>query len=200
MKIKENNNLIAAALKTNPDRFIGFAGINPVAEDAQEELDRVQDLGFKGLMIDPEFHKSSFRSLSKVEELMVSCVYNKMPVLFNTDNISTQTRWKPFYVSLDTLAFKFPSVRFIVSFRWPRVDELMRTHENIYLYTGGHHNTPGIIPILKQVGPLRICMGTESPVNHPGLTIMDLRYKKIPELYRELIMGKNAKRIFKDLI
>jgi predicted TIM-barrel fold metal-dependent hydrolase len=200
MKIKENNDLIAGAVKENPDRFIGFAGINPVADDAQEELDRVIGLGFKGLMIDPEFHKASFRRLAKVEELMVSCVYNKMPVLLNTENITTQTRQKPFYVSLDTLAFKFPSVRFIVSFRWPRIDELMRIHENIYLYTGGHHNTPGIIPLLQEVGPLRICMGTESPVNHPGLTIMDLGYKKIPEKYRELILGKNAERIFKDLI
>ena len=199
MKVKENNDLIVKAVKESPDRLVGFAGINPADNGAQDELDRAISLGLKGFMLDPEYHKTSFRRISQVEALMVSCVEYGMPVLINTENISTLTRQKPYYVTLDRLAFKFPEVRFVVSFRWPRVEELMRAHKNVYLYTGGHHNVPGILPMLEEVGPLRICMGTESPVNHPALTIMDLNHKRMPEKYREQVLGKNAERIFKNL-
>lgn len=200
MKVKENNDLIAKAVKESPDRLVGFAGINPADDEAQDELDRAVSLGLKGFMLDPEYHKTSFRRISQVEELMVSCMDYGMPVLINTENISTLTRQKPYYVALKKLAFKFPEVRFVVSFRWPRVDELMQAHMNIYLYTGGHHNVPGILPMLDEVGPLRICMGTGTPVNHPALTIMDLRHKKMHKKYREKVLGKNAERIFKDLL
>jgi predicted TIM-barrel fold metal-dependent hydrolase len=200
MKIKENNDLIVNAVKKNPDKLVGFAGVDPSEDDAEKELERVAELGLKGLMLDPEFHKTSFRMINTVEELMVTCLEYNWPVLINTENISTLTRQKPYYQALDDLAFKFPKIRFIVSFRWPRIDELIRIHQNIYLYTGGHHNVPGILPTLKEIGPLRICLGTESPVNHPALTILDLRSKKMPTKYRELILGKNAERIFGDLL
>ena len=42
MKIKENNDLIVKAVKENPDRLVGFAGIDPSDDDAQDELDRAR--------------------------------------------------------------------------------------------------------------------------------------------------------------
>ena len=204
MRIKENNDMIAKAVGQNPEHFVGFAGINPSAEDAPQELERCVDLGHKGLMIDPEFHKGPFRDLSKLEVLMVPCVEHSLPVLFNTENIHTMTRLEQpninSVVGLDSLAFKFPDVRLIVNCFWPRVGELMRQHRNIILYTGGHHNVPGPIPRIEEVGPMRICLGSESPVNHPALTIRDLSVKKIEPVYRELILGKNSQRLFNDLL
>ena len=199
MDIKKNNDLIAKAVETYRDRLIGFAGFNPTTDDAADEIERAVKIGLKGIMFDPEFHKQSFRNISKVELLMVTCHEHNLPVLINTENIAILTRQKLYHSMLDRLAFKFPEIRFVVSFRWPRIEELMRNHKNIILYTGGHHNTPGIIPMLEEIGPMRICMGTESPVNHPALTIKDLRVKKIEEKYRDLILGNNAERIFKDL-
>jgi predicted TIM-barrel fold metal-dependent hydrolase len=149
-------------------------------------------------MLDPEYHKFFRVNMSRVEVLMVSCMEHDLPVLFNTENIVSRGS-DSYFKALDQLAFKFPDIRMIVHLRWPRIGELMRAHRNIILYTSGHHNTPGPIPHIAEVGPARICLGTESPVNHPALTIRDIRAKKIDPVFRELILGKNAERLFKDL-
>ena len=75
-----------------------------------------------------------------------------------------------------------------------------RRNRNILLCTGGHHNVPGLIPMLEEVGPTRIMMGSESPVMHPAMIIKDIKYKKMSPNYRKLILGENAQREFKQLI
>jgi predicted TIM-barrel fold metal-dependent hydrolase len=199
MKVKQNNDMIADAVKEHPDSFIGFMCIDPAMEDAIEEIERSVAMGLKGVMIDPEFHRVFGRGMSRLEMLMVPCMDHNLPVLFNTENIWSSGR-QAYYKGLDRLAFKFQDVRLVVHFRWPRVEELLRAHRNIILYTGGHHNTPGPIPFIEEVGPMRLCLGSESPVIHPALTVRDIQAKKILPLYRELILGKNAKRLFKDLL
>ena len=199
MKISENNDLVAKVAAQHPDKLTGFMGVNPSADNSLEEVERAVSLGLKGIMVDVEFHPVFGRNLSKLETLMVPCMDYGLPVLLNTENIHILTRPDPYFNGLDQLAFKFPDVRLIVNQYWPRIGALMREHGNIILYTGGHHNTPGTIPRLNEVGPTRICLGTESPVNHPALFIKDLRLKKIPDVYRKMILGKNAERLFSDL-
>ncbi len=200
MKVKENNDLIAKAVSMYPEMLTGFMGINPGDDGAMAEVERAVKMGLKGVMVDVEFHALFGRSLPNLETLIVPCMDHDLPVLFNTENIHILTRPEPYFKGLDQLAFKFPDVRMVVSQYWPRIGELMREHRNIILYTGGHQNTPGTIPQLNELGPTRICLGTESPVNHPALFIKDLRLKKIPEPYREMILGKNALRLFWDLL
>ncbi len=200
MKISECNDLIAKAVSKNHDRLTGFMGVNPSAEDVLEEIERAMNLGLKGVMMDVEFHSVFGRNITKVEIMLALCMKHNLPVLFNTENIHTLTRQESYYNGLDQLAFKYPEIRLIVNQYWPRIGSLMRKHHNIILYTGGHQNTPGTIPRLNEVGPTRIILGTESPVNHPALFIKDLRLKKIPEIYRKMILGENAERIFNDLL
>ena len=199
MTVKQNNDMIAEAVKKHPDRFIGFMCIDPGMEGALEEVERCVAMGLKGVMVDPEFHRAFGRDMSGLETLMVPCMDHNLPVLFNTENVYYSAN-QMFYKGLDKLAFKFPDVRLVVHFRCPRVDELLRAHRNIILYTGGHHNTPGPIPFIEECGPTRLCLASESPVVHPALTVRDIRAKKIAPVYRELILGKNAERFFKDLL
>ena len=199
MKVKQNNDLIAETVKEHSNRFVGFMCIDPNMVDALKEIERCVAMGLKGVMIDPEFHRAFGRDVSHLEMLMVPCMNHNLPVLFNTENIHYSGN-PTFFRGLDRLAFKFPDVRLVVHFRWPRVEELLRAHRNIILYTGGHHNTPGPIPFIEEAGPTRLCLGSESPVIHPALTVRDIQAKKIYPVYRELILGKNAERLFKDLL
>ena len=201
MKIKENNNFVADAVKKYPDRFVGFSVINPSEKDFLDEIERTVDIGLKGVMLDPEFHRV-IRNVASLEALMVLCMKHNLPVIFNTENIKALAprSAEPYYLGLDRLAFKFPQVRLVVQPFWPQVPELMRSHRNVILYTGGHHNVPGFLPILEKVGPTRLCLGSESPRNHPAMTIKDIRKKKMPHVFKDLIVGENAKRIFRDLL
>ena len=200
MKIGENNDLVVKAISENGDRFTGFMGINPSSEDSLEEIERSVNMGLRGVMMDVEFHSVFGRNISRMEIILALCMKHNLPVLFNTENIHTLTHQESYYDSLDQLAFKYPDVRFIVNQYWPRIGSLMERHYNIILYTGGHQNTPGTIPRLNEVGPTRVLFGSESPVNHPALFVKDLKLKKIPDIYRKMILGENAERIFKDLL
>jgi len=202
MKIKEVNDRIAAVVKEHPDRLIGFGCVDPNADDALEEVERIVSLGLKGVMLDPEFHRV-FGGNPKTDELMVPCMDNNLPVLFNNPNSETgeseSMGRETYYNGLNQLAYKFPEVRLVVNTFWPRIKELMRAHGNIIIDTGGRNGITSGVGLVKDLGPTRICFGSESPQNHPGLGVKEIRTLKLAPVYRELLLGKNAKRIFRDL-
>jgi predicted TIM-barrel fold metal-dependent hydrolase len=202
MKMREVNDSVAEMVDAAPNRLTGFAVIDPSNDDALDEVTRIVGIGLKGIMLDPEFH-SVFRRQEKVEELMVPCMDHNLPVIFNTLNIEVgegaRMGREPYYLGLDKLAFKFPGVRFIVSPFWPRVKELMRAYPNIYIDSGGRNGISGAMGLIREMGPTRICFGSESPQNHPGLGVKNIKTRKLSEVYRDLMLGKNAQRIFKDL-
>ncbi len=202
MKINSVNNAVAEFVKEEPKRLIGFGVINPAEEDCLKEVERIASIGLKGIMLDPEFH-GIFRYQEKVEELMVPCMDNNLPILFNTLNIEvgegSRMGREPYYNGLNSLAFKYPEIRFLVSPFWPRIKELMRAYQNIFIDSGGRNGISGAVRLATEIGPTRICFGSESPQNHPALGIKAIKTMKLSPVYRELLLGKNAKRIFKDL-
>jgi predicted TIM-barrel fold metal-dependent hydrolase len=209
MKIKAVNETIVEAVKEHPSRLIGFACIDPTADNAQKEVERIVGLGLKGVMLDPEFYRVFGRAAPhpKVEELMVPCMDNDLPVLFNTPNIETADHAsfivggisEPYYNGLNQLAYKFPDVRLVVNTHWHRIRELLREHPNIYVDTGGRNGVGSGVRIAQDSAPTRVCFGSEAPQNHPGLGLKNVRTIKVPQVYKDLVLGRNAERVFRDL-
>jgi predicted TIM-barrel fold metal-dependent hydrolase len=206
MKPLEVNKEVAEAVNSYSDRFIGFFNLDPSSEDRLEVMEKALDLGLSGLVLDPEFHRV-VQNLPNVEELMVKCMENDVPVLFNTPNIETGQGdflggiGDPYYKAMDQLAFKFPKVRFVVNIFWPRIRTLLRDHPNVFIDTGGRNGvSEGLLPLIPDIGPTRICFGSESPQNHVAIGIEDVSRIKIKPIYKELILDRNSRRIFKDLL
>jgi predicted TIM-barrel fold metal-dependent hydrolase len=203
MKVQEVNDQISAVVQDHPDKLIGFGCINPTVDDARDEIARIVSMGLKGVMLDPEFHHIFGRGRSKLEELMVPCMENKLPVLFNNPNSETgeseSMGRETFYNGLNQLAYKFPEVRLVVNTFWPRIKELVKVHRNIIIDTGGRNGITSGVGLVKDIGLTRICFGSESPQNHPGLGVKEIRTITLAPVYRELLLGKNAKRLFADL-
>lgn len=88
MKPSKVNEMVAKAVKKDPERLVGFACINPSDDVCLTEIKKSVELELKGVMMDLEFHRV-IRNFSKVEELMVLCMEHKLPVLLNTPNIET---------------------------------------------------------------------------------------------------------------
>ena len=109
---KEYNDYVANLLKEYPDRFIGFAGIDPRrGKEAIQELDRcVQDLGFKGVKLWPltGFYPDDLKFYpfyERVEELgaVILCHTGAGPA-------KTYLKYcRPAYV--DTVAVDFPNIK-----------------------------------------------------------------------------------------
>jgi predicted TIM-barrel fold metal-dependent hydrolase len=76
----------------------------------------------------------------------------------------------------------------------------MKGHSNISVDTGGRNGIGSGVRIAQDAAPTRVCFGSESPQNHPGLGIKNVRTIKVPQVYKDLVLGRNAERIFKDLL
>ena len=137
-------------------------------------------------------------------KLMVPCMDSNLPVLFNNPNSETgeseSMGRETFYNGLNQLAYKFPEVRLVVNTFRPRIKELVKVHRNIVVDTGGRNGITSGVGLVKDIGPIRICFGSESPQNHPGLGVKEIRTLPLAPVYRELLLGKNAKRLFADLV
>jgi predicted TIM-barrel fold metal-dependent hydrolase len=113
---KDYNNYVADILKEYPDKFIGFAGIDPRrGEEAIMELERcVESLGFRGVKFWPltGFYpddKDYYPFYQRVQELQV-------PILVHSGLGPRYTYLKycqPIYV--DTVAVDFPEINFILA-------------------------------------------------------------------------------------
>lgn len=137
---KVKNEVVAELVQDYPDRFIGFAGVDPYkGMDAVRELEyAVRDLGLRGLAMEPfEYHLPA--NDRRYYPLYSKCVELNIPVnLHCSINFSTMSRMdhgRPIY--LDDVAVDFPELKIVaMTSGWPWVSELIGVawrHPNVYI-------------------------------------------------------------------
>ena len=171
---KVPNELISEAVKRYPDRFIGFAGVDPrKGLLAIDEVERsFEQLGLIGLKFLPHLTEMApndprmYPILAKAQEL-------NMPVLFHTGvHFHAGARLK--YCrpeSLDDLAIDFPELKIIAAhFGFPWFHEAMavaQKNANVYFNIAGW--SPQYIPeyVVNMInGPLagKALLGSDFPL------------------------------------
>lgn len=137
-----SNEEIKMLVDLAPDRFIGFASVDPLCEGAGEELEYAfGELGLKGLKLHPSrqhFYPSDER-LGKIYDL---CEAYHKPVIFHSGlswEPNTFSRYsRP--VEFEELAALRPGLKICLAhFGWPWVQEtamLMLKYPNVYADTG----------------------------------------------------------------
>ncbi|WP_294487291.1 amidohydrolase family protein [uncultured Mailhella sp.] len=121
-----------------PDRFIGFAGINPLEEGCLDDIRRCHAWGFKGISVEPGMLNPSVFSDDKrlypVYELV-----NELGMVL-TLNISCFVGPDISYanpVHVQHVAQAFPNLKILVSHAaWPDFDRMLAVcllHPNVYL-------------------------------------------------------------------
>lgn len=174
------NDYVASLVERFPERFIGFASVDPhKGEAAVAELDRaVGDLGLKGLKLHPvaqDFRPDDQRFypvFARAAELDI-------PVLLHTGNTGLGAgtpggmgmkleRARPIY--LDTLAADFPELTIIGAHpSWPWQDEMIMValhKKNVYIDLSGW--SPKYFPeslVREMKGRLqdKVLFGTDYP-------------------------------------
>lgn len=204
MRFWEANDMVAKAVKENPDRFIGFFNVNPVDPKALEEIDRALNIGLKGLLLDPEFHLSMERPIipgnKNISAIFEIAVENNLPILISIPNIRVGHSHNNVLLmksALDELMSRFPEVRTMVDLFWPDIIELCKKHKNLYVDTAGA-SAGRISDLTEKLGATRILFGSNSPRYHPGNHKQTVEWSNITERQRKLLLGGNAERIFKD--
>lgn len=218
------NDYIGQLVKEYPDRFIGFAGIDPQrGRTAITELERcVNQLGLKGVKLYPhEFYPDDpkfYPFYERVQQLGV-------PILCHTGSAPAGTYMKysrPAY--MNTIATDFPKITIICAhLGWPWVNEAIGAATftpNIYLdisYWGNWYASSPIdfIRTLGQAklrcGIEKIVFGSDWPLFPQILSLKDwvdaiqtmttpdilkqLGFPEITEHDKKLILGDNAAKI-----
>lgn len=137
-----SNEEIKSLVDISPDRFIGFASIDPKRSDALEVLEYAfRELKLSGLKLNPS--KQCFYPGDKLlEPIYKLCIRYNKPVMFHSgmswepDALSKYSRPSNF----EEVAYNYPELRLCLAhFGWPWVTEtaaIMLKYTNVYADTG----------------------------------------------------------------
>jgi len=132
------NDYYAEIVKNYPDKFIGFAGIDPLKQmKAVREIRRSYDLGLRGVAVRP-FMFGIPPHHAKMYPIYSTCVELDIPIWFHLSiNYSTNNMEVERPIYLDIVAQNFPELKIIAGHGgWPWVNELVAVawrNPNIYI-------------------------------------------------------------------
>lgn len=205
-----SNEEVKQLVDSAPDRFIGFASVDPHRNDAVEVLDYAfRELGLKGLKLHPSKQKF-YPGDDKLKPIYEKCLEFDKPILFHAG-----MSWEPDApskyaqpVNFEEVAIAYPELRICLAhFGWPWVHEtvmLLLKYPNVFTDTSLLH-MDNALDFYRQVfktnmGPLwiernlndKVMFGTNSPRFKakrllPALEAMEFRPKTLQK-----ILGGNA--------
>ncbi len=204
-KYKVPNELVAQAVRQHPDRFIGFASVDPhKGKLAIEELERaVQDLGLRGLKLLPHLVDAYPNDPVLMYPLYEKAQDLGIPVLFHMGTqFHTGTRIKycqPLFV--DDVAVDFPRLRVVIAhFGFPWVGEtiaVVQRNPNVYFNIAGW--APRYLPemLLKYMdGPLasKALYGSDFPLISRVRGVKEFRELPLSDETKRKVLIENPRR------
>ena len=206
------NEYVAGLVDKAPDRFIGFAGVDPhKGKDAEIELRRsVTDLGLCGVKLHPIVQRF-FPNDERFYPLWRTCEELEIPVLFHTGmgawgaGLPGGDGYKLKYANpmlLDDVAADFPDLKIIAAHpSWPWQDEILAVamHKgNVFMDLSGwspKYFPPVLIQYLK--GPLKhkFLFGTDYPFIRPERWLSDFEQLRLSEEVKKMVLDTNARRL-----
>lgn len=165
-----------------PDRFIGFAHINPNDSEAgvKAELDRIWQMGFRALKLINSYQQNYPDDGSNLMQVYRFAAEKNMLVLNHW--------WKP--EVLDRIAAEFISVQFIAAHFYPfPVLERPNVHCNIW-------GLPGWIEeAVRRYGAEKFMVGSDGFMNPLSGGIGQVVYLDIPDADKRRMLGLNVARL-----
>jgi predicted TIM-barrel fold metal-dependent hydrolase len=136
--IDGNDEVTAAAVKKYPDKFVGFAAVDPRRRDAMELLEHaIEDLGLKGVKFGPIYNGVSLLD-PRMEPVYRYCVKNNLPLTMHMGTTFAENApieyGRP--LAVDEIASRYPDVKLIMAhMAHPWSDEcivIARKRSNVY--------------------------------------------------------------------
>jgi len=203
---KVPNQLIANAVNQYPDRFIGFACVDPhKGYLATEELElAVHRLGLVGLGELLPSNIELYPNDKLMYPLYEKAVELEIPVILHTGQIfdpGTKLKYSnPIFA--DDVARDFPSLKLVIShFGWPWMEEaiaVVQRNTNVYFDISGW--APRYLPKLLidyMDGPLsdKALFGTDFPLISFERAVSELNALPLRESTKKKVLGENAARL-----
>ncbi len=205
---KLSNDHVARAVGKFPDRFIGFAGVDPnKGMGAVREIGRaVKTLGLRGVSIDPYLHHKPAND-KIYYPIYAKCVELGVPIMLTTGpgaHVPESIMGHASPETIDEVAKDFPELIIIASHGcYPYVMEMISIalrHENVYFDIAAYELFPGSDLYIKAVNtiiPRKMIFASGHPLTDFTETIK--RHKGLaytPEA-RENVYYRNGEAVLK---
>jgi predicted TIM-barrel fold metal-dependent hydrolase len=185
---EEANREVAEIVRRYPGHFIGYAKHDPVNEKGRIRamlLRECREMGLRGLKLHV---KPTPEVLDTVAELGI-------PVI-----------WHPGRVAMfDDVARAYPTVDLILAHLGSDLSgdyrehlaaiEMAHRYPNVYLDTGACMFTRYLEQAIRELGPSRICYGSDEPEVDCRLEIFKIRMLQLPKEQEAMILGGNLQRL-----
>jgi uncharacterized protein len=185
------NQEVARIVASRPDRFYGFAFVNPERDRGrvyQMVKTAVEEYNFRGIKL----HRHDARITREVCEVARAF---SLPVLYDVMGEVTV---------VELLATEYPDVSFIIphlgSFAddWRAqlglIDYLVR-HPNIYTDTSGVRRFDLLEQAVQRAGARKIIFGTDGPWLHPAVELSKVRALNLPADKERLVLSENILKL-----
>lgn len=197
--VYSSNEYVSLLCKKYPDRFIGFASVNPLDPAAPEKLEHaVKNLGLKGLKLHPPLQgfsandQRAFPTYEKAQALNV-------PIVFHVGSTPFGCLCRLEHASpllLDEVAVTFPRLRLLITHLgtlWHNESFMVvEKNPNVYIDTAAYVTeiktilTPDII---TRIGPDKIIFGTDYPMPYAGKVH---RMKEFVDVVKSIEVGADV--------
>ena len=205
-KWKMSNDHVAEVVNKFPNRFIGYAGVDPnKGKEAVCEIERaVKVLGLKGVSLDPYMHWKPAND-KIYYPIYEKCVELSIPVMLTTGpgaHVPRTLMWHASPVTIDEVAKDFPELIIIASHGcYPYVFEMIGValrHDNVYFDISAYELFPGAELYVKAVNtiiPTKMFFASAHPLTHFKETIKRHEQLDYTEEVRKNVYYRNAERI-----
>ena len=185
------NREVARIVAADPDRFIGFAFVHPVADRGRVAAlvrEAVVRHGFRGIKV----HRHDAPITREVCE--VARAFD-LPVLYDVMGDVQQ---------VELIATEYTGVRFVIphlgSFAddWGRqrafLDVLAR-HPNVFTDTSGVRRFDLLAEAVRRAGAAKVLFGSDGPWLHPGVELAKVRLLALPRADEDAVLAGNLLRL-----
>ncbi len=193
-QVESINNFLADAMKSHPDKLIGFMALHPDMEDPAKEIDRAMALGFKGIKLHPDFQKFAIDDPKSFA--LYEAAAGKLPILFHIGDYRYHYS-KP--KQLATVLDNFPKLQVIGAHfaGWSEWDDAAKYLKSYRLWVDTSSSSYTLPPekikkMISVFGTDFVLFGTDYPMWGPTKELEILRSLGLTDEELEKIFYKNA--------
>jgi len=188
---EEGNRYIAEAVRKYPDRFYGFASVNPwYGDKAVAELRRAVEDGLVGLKLHPSMQGYPAHD-PIIEPVVAAAIELDLPIYIHS---GTPVFSLP--LQIVELALQYPEGKFIMGHMGGAdfyVDVPSSAHraENVFYETSLTCHVGYVDEIILQAGAQRVIFGSDSPTSQQAAELLKIRLAKLTDVERVGVLGTN---------
>ncbi|MBW6518802.1 MAG: amidohydrolase family protein [ANME-2 cluster archaeon] len=205
-QVESINNWVAEVASTD-SRFIGLGAMHPDYPDIEAEVQRMRDIGLKGIKLHSEF-QHFLPDEERMFQIYESMGDDMVLVFHAGDEVIPVKEVHTTPIRLSNVLDSFPELKIIAAHLgghrcWDDV-ECHLLGKNIYLDTAYVYPVPGHEHItLKRMQEMieahgfdKVMFGTDYPFRDQGQEVNNMKNLGFDEQQLEMILGTNAARLF----